>query len=189
MFILLMRFPQQRFVSKSVLVFLRYAFLILLFISTYLMVSASDITNYLYFSFSLSVLIRFGFCSSVSFLVSLFILFIISMEHFSVTNSIPIPYLYIIVCIKVYNYFFIFCKKLDLIFVHKAINLLWSCKFEPPVHFLCMYLGGILAITSSNGESTSPRKILPLLSFSWLSRWILWLSWIFCTFSNSLLSN
>ena len=63
-FIPLIRFLLDSFVSSGILVLLSYSFLILSFISTCLMVSASKIPKYLYVSFSPSVLILSWFGSS-----------------------------------------------------------------------------------------------------------------------------
>ena len=68
-----------------------------------------------------------------SFSFCLFPFFIMSVTHFSIPNSIPISWLYIlIVCVSL-QFFFIFCKQLDVIHVHKVINrFLWLCKFVAP---------------------------------------------------------
>ena len=69
-FIPLMRFLLESFVSSSFLVLLRYSFRILSFIFTCLVVSASKIPKYLLVSFSSSLLILSGFGSSIqSFVV------------------------------------------------------------------------------------------------------------------------
>ena len=64
-FILLIRFLLYSFVLSSFLVLLRYSFLIFSFIITYLMVSASNISKYLYVYFFPSVLIFSLFGSSI----------------------------------------------------------------------------------------------------------------------------
>ena len=66
------------FVSCSFLVLLRYSFLIFPFISTYLMVPASNIPKYLEISFSSSILILSWFGSSIPSVKCRFPLFITS---------------------------------------------------------------------------------------------------------------
>ena len=93
-YIPLIRFLLYSFVSSSFLVLLSYTFLILFFISTCLMVSAFNISKYLYVFFSPSVQISPWFGSSIPFVMCRFPLFTISMVHFSMPNSIPMSWLY-----------------------------------------------------------------------------------------------
>ena len=75
------------------------------FLSVCLMVSISNNPKFLQVSFSLKVLILSWF-SNLSSLICSFLLFIISITHLSVQNSIPISWLYIfIVFISYYNFF------------------------------------------------------------------------------------
>ena len=105
-FIPLIRFLLLSFVLSSFLVLLRCSFLILSFISTCLMVSASKIPKYLQVSFSASVLILSWFGSFIPSVRCRFPLFITSMAHFSMPNSIPMSWLYILTaCIKVSSSF------------------------------------------------------------------------------------
>ena len=107
-FIPLIRFLQHSFVSSSFLVLLRYSFLIFSFISTCLMVSASKMPKYLYVSFSPSVQILFWFRSSILSIRCLLPLF---MAHFSMSDSFPMLWLYILTaCIRSSSSFSFFCK-------------------------------------------------------------------------------
>ena len=50
--------------------------------------------------------------------------------------------------------------KLDLVYVRKVINLFYDfVNLYPPVHFLCMYLSVIIAITNYSGESETRWKM------------------------------
>ena len=69
-FILLMRFLQQSLVSRNFLVLLRFSFIIFSFISAYLMMSASNISEQFYFSSSVLILSLFG--SSIPSVIWLF---------------------------------------------------------------------------------------------------------------------
>ena len=90
-FIPLIRFVWNSFVLSSFLVLLRYSFLICSFISTCFMVSASNVPQYLYVSFSPSVLIFSWFGCSISSAVCRFPLFITCIAHFSMSHSILCP--------------------------------------------------------------------------------------------------
>ena len=196
-FIPLVRFLLHSFVSSSFLVLLKYSFLIFSFISTCLMVLASKMSKYLYVSFSPSVLILSWFGSSIP---SILMLFITSMAHFSMPNSIPMSWLYILIAyIRVSSSFCFFAISLMSSMYTKW--LIFSCNLVSlylAVHFLNMWLSGIMAIMNSNGDSafpwnirlwtfvsaklTPPLRSIPLSSFSWFSRKSLWLHLIFCTF-------
>ena len=131
-FILLIRFLLYSFVLSSFLVLLRYSFLILSFISTRLMESASNILKSLLVSFSPSVLIFSWFGSSIpSIRCCCFPLFIISKAHFKMPNSIPTSWLYILTaCIRVSNSFSFFATQFDIVHVHSVIDLFqWFSKF------------------------------------------------------------
>ena len=84
----LMRFLPYSLVSSSFLVRLKN----LCFISTCLMVSASNISKYLQFSFSSSILIFSKFSNSIR---CRFLLLLICMAHFSMPNTIPVSWQYI----------------------------------------------------------------------------------------------
>ena len=101
-FIPFIRFLLYSLLSSSFLVLLRYSFFNFSFISTCLMVSASNIPKYSYVSFSLNVLIFSRFTSSITSVMCRFPLFLISMAHFSIPNSIPVSWVYILTtCIRV----------------------------------------------------------------------------------------
>ena len=109
-FIPLIRFLLHSFVSGSFLVLQIYYFLFFSFISTCSMVSASKMPKYLYVSFSLSVLILYWFGSSIHLVRCRSPLFITSIAHFAMPNSIRMSWLYILaVCIS-FQVFFIVCK-------------------------------------------------------------------------------
>ena len=86
-FIPLIRFLLDSFVSSSFLVLLKYSFWIFHFISTCFMVSASKITP--------SLLILSWFGSSVPSIRFGLLLLITNMAHFSMPNSILMSWLYI----------------------------------------------------------------------------------------------
>ena len=90
-----------------------------------------------------------------------FLRFIISIAHFSVPNTNPMSWLYILTAgIRVYHSFSFFANILM-----SSMYLRWlifSCNLlslHPAVHFLSMWLSGIIAITNSNEDSASLWKI------------------------------
>ena len=112
-FIPLIRFLQDCFVSSSVLVLLRHSFLIFSLISICLMVSASKMPKYLLVFFSPSVLILSWFGSSILSVRCRLLLFITSMAHFSIPNSIRMSWLYILTaCIRISSSFSFFTNSL-----------------------------------------------------------------------------
>ena len=95
-----MRLLLYSLVSSSFLVFLRCSLLIFSFISTCLMVSASNTPKYLVVYCS-SVLIFNWFGSSIPSVMCRSLLFIISMGYFSMPNSIPLFRLYFLAtCVR-----------------------------------------------------------------------------------------
>ena len=103
-FIPLIKFLQCSLVSRCFLIILRYSFFIFSFISVYLMLSASNIPKYYMFTFlSVRIFTRFG--SSVDFFLCRFPLFIISMAHFSMANSIPIYFQYLLTVSSSFPFF------------------------------------------------------------------------------------
>ena len=87
------------------------------------------------------------FLDSIVLFLPLFLdfhFFIMCMPRLSMPNSIPISWQHIlIVCISL-QFFFVFGKQLDVVHVHKVINLfLWFCKFvalsRPPNHVTQWY--------------------------------------------------
>ena len=157
-FIPFIRFLLVSFVWSSFLVLLQYSFWILPFISTCLMVSASKMPNYLLVSFSPSVQILSLIGCSIPSVRCHLPLFITLMAHFSMPNSIPTSWLYILTaCIWVYSSFSFFANSLI-----SSIYIRWltfSCgqlSLYPAVHFLNMWLSDIMAITNSKGDWASP---------------------------------
>ena len=149
--------------------FFFFFFFFFSFISTCLIVSASNIPKYLLVSFSLNVLILPWCSSSILFVICHFPIFIICMSNFLMPNSISISSLYILTAgIRVSNSFFIFDKQFDIVHVHWVVNLfLWFMKFIVPLRIsLSMWLSGIIAITNSNGATTSPWNI-----YLWIFTW------------------
>ena len=107
-----------------------YSFLIFSFNSACLMVSTSNIFKFLEFFFFPSVLILSLLGTYLPSVIRLFPFFLMGMVYFSLPNSIIISWQYIhFVCIS-FQFFFIFCKYLDVIHLYKMIDLfLWFCKF------------------------------------------------------------
>ena len=123
------------------------------------MMSASSIPKYLLVSIYPSVPILFWFGSSFCHIS--FSAFIISMVHFSMLDSIPISWLCILTAdIRLSSSFpflqtiwYCPCRWGGWFFSYD----LWS--LYPPVHFVIMWLGGIIAITNSRCDMASPWKI------------------------------
>ena len=156
--IFFIRFLQNSLVSCSFLVLLRYYFLFFYFISTCLMVSPSNIPTYLCVSFSPSFLIFSWFGSSIPSVMSCFPFFIISTTQIP---SICPAWLHILnVCIRVFISFSFMANSLM-----SSLYIRWlilSCDFlslYPAVHFLSMWLSGIIRIINSIGDSVSPWNI------------------------------
>ena len=87
--------------------------------------------------------------------------------NFSMPNFIPMSWLYILTaCMRVSRYFSCFANSLM-----PSMYIRWlrfSCyllSLYPTVHFLSMWLCGIMAIINSNGDSASPWNI-PLWIFA-----------------------
>ena len=117
-FIPFKRFLLDSFVSSSFLVLLRYSFRILSFISTCLVVP-----KYLYVSFSPSVLILSWSGCSIPSVICRLPLFITSMSHFSMPNSIPISWMYILTaCIRASSSF----SCLQIVCCHPCTLSGWS---------------------------------------------------------------
>ena len=128
-FIPLIRFLQESFVSISFLVLLRYSFWILSYISSCLMVSAPKISKYLYVSFSASVLILSWFGSFIPWVRCRLPLFMTNRVHFSTPNSIHMSWLYIL-CVLGFPVLFHFFPNSFVIYVHYVVDLfLRSNKF------------------------------------------------------------
>ena len=112
------------------------------------------------------ILITTWFGSSTPSVICHLQLFLTSMVHFSMPNSIPISWLYIFtVCIRVSNPFSFLAKSLMSIDIKL---LIFSCNLlslYTSMHFLKMWLSAIMAITNSNGDSASPWN-MPLWIFA-----------------------
>ena len=153
------RFLLQSLVSRNFLVRMGYSFFFHLHLFDDVRFQYSQIL--VIFLFSDSFLI-WQFYSFRYF--SFFQLVSISMANFSMSNSIPISWLYIlIVGIRVSYSFSIFANRLiSSIYIRWLINLcLWSVV---KVHFLSILLRDIISIKNCNGENASLRKI-PLWIF------------------------
>ena len=94
-------------------------------------------------------------------------LFITSIAHFSMPNSIPMSRLYILtVCIRVSSSFSFFANSLMSSMYIKWLT--FSCDLLSSylaVHFLSLWLSGIMAIMNSKGDRASPWKT-PLWIFA-----------------------
>ena len=89
-----------------------------------------------------------------------------SMAHFSMPNSIPMSWLYILTArMRVFSSFSFFVNNLM-----SSMYIRWlifSCdllSLYPAAHFLGMLLSGIMTIMNSKGDSGSPWK-MPLWIF------------------------
>ena len=93
-----------------------------------------------------------------------FATFLYKYGMFSIANSITILY-FLTACIRVSSSFFNFC--LDSLMPSMYIKwLFFSCvllSLYHVVHFLSMWLSGIMAIMNSKGNWTSPWNIPPLI--------------------------
>ena len=102
------------------------------------------------FPFSPNVSILCWFVCSIPSVMDHSPLFIISITHFSLPDSIPISWLYIHTGGIRFSNSFTF-----------LVNDLWS--FYPTVHILGMGLSGIIAIKNGNGNIASPWMITLLI--------------------------
>ena len=89
-----------------------------------------------------------------------------SMAHFSMPNSIPMSWLYILTaCMRVSIFFSFFANSLmSFIYIRWFIFSCDLLSLYPAAHFLRMWLSGIMAITNSKSDNVSPWKI-PLWIF------------------------
>ena len=137
LFIPLMRSLLYSLVSSSFFVLPRHSFFIFSFISACLMVSASNISKYLYVYFSLTVQIFPWFCSSLPPVICRFPLCIMWLEDFSIPNSIPISSIHIFTaCIRISNSFHFSQSLMSSLYIRWLIYL----SLYPPVHFLILWL-------------------------------------------------
>ena len=135
-------------------------FFILFFILVCLMVFDSNFPKYLSFSFSPSVLILFWFSSLIPSIISLFPLFIMRRAQFSMSNSIPLSWLYILIVLLRSPVLFPF----------------WQIAW----HYLCTFSNKFSALLSAPKNPLSslhPRHICILYV------------WFFFFFLRSLLAN
>ena len=86
-----------------------------------------------------------------------FPLFIISMAHFSMQNSIPMFWMYIFTaCIRVSNPFsFLADSLMTSMYIRWLIFSCYLLSLYLSVHFLSMWLSGLITITNSNSDSAS----------------------------------
>ena len=120
------------------------------------------------------------------------------MAHFSVPNSIPISWLYILIFLISIRNFYLFLTN-SLISSISISWLIFRCKIVIPVHYLSMWFSSIIAIKIVIVKVHFPGRYLsgfssqllfsPLSCFSWLRWRSLWLCCISCTFLDSLLSS
>ena len=84
-----------------------------------------------------------------------------SMAHFSTPNSIPMPWLYILTaCMKVPSSFSFFANNsMSSMYIRWWIFSCDLLSLYPVMHFLSLWLSGIMDIMNSNGDSASPSKI------------------------------
>ena len=131
------------FVLSSFIILLRYSFWIFSYIFACLIMSASKIPKYLLVSFSASVF------------------------NFFMPSSVPMYRLYLLtVCIRFSSSFSYFANSLMLSMYIKWLT--FSCdllSLYRAVHFLSMWLSGIMAIKNIKGDRASLWKI-PLWIFA-----------------------
>ena len=120
------------------------------------MMSASNIPKYLYVSFSPSLLIFPSFGSFLLPVMCRFPLLIVSVVLFSMPNSIPLFWVYILsFCIKVFSSFSFLANTLM-----SSMYIRWLIFSSDLLCFYPrMWLSGIIAIINSNGDSTSSMNI------------------------------
>ena len=162
------------FFSCNFLVPLRYAF-----IFTCLMVLASQMSKYLYVSFSSSVLILSWFGSFIPSVICRVLLFITSMAHFSMPSSIPMCWLYILTeCIKVFCSFSFFANSLM-----PSLNISWlifTCdllSLYSSMHIIIIIIIHLFIYTISNKYITNLR-----ITYQTTCKHIYCLSWENSTF-------
>ena len=86
------------------------------------------------------------------------------MAHFSMPNSTPMSWLYILTaCIRVSSSFSFFANSYMSSMYIRGLTFSYDLlSLYPAVHFLSMLLSGIISIINSNGDSVSP----------WNTHWI-----------------
>ena len=89
-----------------------------------------------------------------------FLLFLISVAHFSMPNSIPMSWLNILTAsIRVSNSFSFLANSLISMYIRWVIFSCYLLSLYPLVHFRSMWLSGVSAVTNNNGDSASPWNI------------------------------
>ena len=84
-----------------------------------------------------------------------------SRAHFSMPNSIPMSWLYILtVCIRVSSSFSLFANSfMSSMYIRWLIFSCEQLSLCPAVHFLTMWFSGIMAIINRRGDHASLWKI------------------------------
>ena len=156
----MIRFLLDSFVSSSLLVLLRYSFLMFFFISTCMIVSTSKILKYLYVSYSPRILIFSWFDSSIPSVRWHLPVFITSKAHFQC--QIPSLCLNCVFsqCVLEFPVLFHFYKQFDVVNVDTVIDFLWRfSKFVSGWTFSWYVVSDIIAIINKNGDSAFPWNI------------------------------
>ena len=146
---LLIRFLLFRLVPSSFLGLLR-VFFYFSFIYAYLIVSASQVFGGFLFSersyFLILIYLFIWFACSIPSVMRHFTLFIISLAHFSMPNSISKSWLYILTnCIRVSNYFFFFFLKNGLMSSMYIRWLIFSCDLFSCIRLCISWVCGWVA--------------------------------------------
>ena len=181
----------------------------MIFFLSFLLVWRCHLTTCLsicWFLFFPSVLIFSGFGRSISSVKCRFPLFIISMAHFSLLNSIPILLLYILtVCIWVSNSLsFLANSSISSLYIKTLINHLyllrgirlcisWECDWVPSsllqIIKVTVHLPGICLFGYLPQLSFFIMSWILLSRFSRSSRQSLWLRQVCYTFWDSVISS
>ena len=167
------------------------------FISTCLIMFLPIFPTTRFFFFSTSVLLLTWLGTSIPSTVSLFPLFIMSTRDFSMPNFIPISWLYILIhCINVFTSCTLFTSTLMPSMCIKWLIL--SCNFARfYLHVYILIHSWVKSLQKIVVASVTVLGwclfgflpllvfvlllLFPLFSFTWLSRWSLWIIEIFWT--------
>ena len=122
LFIALMRFPQENFISRSFLALPKYFFLTFYFIYVCLMKSTSYIPRYVKLSFSISSLMGFWLGSSIPRVVSFFLF--LYYNHCTFSNTEFYFYILAIYSATFYKGFLKFFSILDK-YLYKVYHFPW----------------------------------------------------------------
>ena len=133
----------------------------------------SNIPKNFKFSFSLSILALSWFGSPLPSIVSLFEFFVISMAHFSMPNSIPTSWLYIlIVCFQFFFIFLKFCRQLYFVVLftsHKLTDSPWFLEYYCSKSYLIMVVIIGLPIRIAYWPLVYSRCLSSLVFFDFIS--------------------